>query len=319
MKNDQCGLIVHSRDIANSTWGVNENALRILNLALSKVDSRNSNPGTISINTSDYCLAYDVNKRHVSKVLRESIEHLVHASIKLDFEGVPDDLKYHEINWLSEGSFDNGVVSLVFSRSVEPYLFDVKERFVKLKFDEVKVLPSFSFRLLQNLVQHETSPTHRNGDAWSVGLTFDQIYKMSPFSSRYDQWRKLSEKVINPALERINSTQPFCITCEPVKIGRKIESVIFHCVAEKETIDKPVRPRLKKRPKVIDGSHEHGQWARENLGLLTGYFLSVREYFDGDTSSVKVDDLKRIAEYAKIIGEQPNYYAFHALSERARK
>jgi plasmid replication initiation protein len=320
MKNDQSGLIVHSRDIANSTWGMNEGALRILNLALSKVDSRRENPGIVSINTDDYLLAYDVNKRHVNKVLRDSIERLVHSSIKLDFEGVPDELKYKEINWLSEGAFDNGVVSLIFSKSVEPYLFDIKERFVKLKFDEIKKLPSsFAFRLLQNLVQHETSPNHKSGDMWRVELTLEQIYKMSPHTVEYASWFQVNSRLVDPALEKINSTQPFCITCEPVKIGRKINSVIFHCFAEREIIEKPVRPRLKKRPKVIEGSHEHGLWARENMNILVTYFEKVRAYFDGDTSSVKVEDLKKIVAYAKILGEQPNYYAFHALSDRARK
>ncbi|HGS4438115.1 TPA: replication initiation protein [Vibrio cholerae] len=318
-------LIVHSRDLANSTWGMDINALRVLNLALSKVDSRQPNPGRIYLETSDYVLAYGVNKRHAFGVMREAVERLVKASIKLDFPDVPEEIKYHEINWLDEGGFDNGKVMISFSKKVEEYLFEIKERFVKLRFDEIrKIDHSFAFRLYQYLMQHETNPANQKTDGYfEVCVDLMDVYKMCPERDSTEQWKRLSEKVICPAIRKINESQPVHFAYEAIKNGRTVTGVKFLCLVEKVVIEKPKRPRLKRRPKCLAGSSMEGAWARENLTILKKYFSEFARFYGVDFrssrySEIPLRDFQIAAEMCQILGEPiPKFIEFE-LMDRSR-
>lgn len=319
-KSEFSEIIVQSRDLVNSSHGMGINPLRILLLALAKVDSKEQNPGEITIMPSEYCLAYEVNKRHVNSVLREAIEQLLDSSIKFDFEGAPENEKFLGINWISSGGYDNGVVKLTFAPELEKHLFELKERFVQLPFDDArKIRNPFAFRLLQNLLQYETSPKHKKGDYFEVELSIEQIYKMCPDKTKYEDFFATNARIIKPAVEKLNETQPYHIDYDPVKNGRNVIGVKFTCLAEKAVIEKPVRPRLKKRPKVTKGSSLEGEWARHNFNLLVDYFMAVRNYGDDRLDSITMPDYRKLSELASVIGEPvPKWIDYH-LGPRLRK
>lgn len=114
----------------------------------------------------------------------------------------------------------------------------------------------------------------------------------------YDRWDHFSDRVLKPAIEKINANTDLSVIYEPIKTGRKVTSVKFTYVVEVGSIEKPLRPRLARRPKVLKGSHEEGVWMRKNLALLLDYEAKLKAY---DTEAkLTLPDLRKMMEYAVI-------------------
>ena len=291
--------IVHANQLVDASYHFSLIEMRVLALASTKIDSRKSKVGEIRIDVSEYDRAYGITNNRSYGDLRDAVKSIMRKPVKLS-----DGSKIRELSWLVMNEYEaddyGSHVLIEFSPKIEPYLFDLKERFTSISFEyAARLNTAFSFRLYQWLKKAQHLNSHKKNGAVEVIFSIDWMKEQAQIKGDHSRWGHFHDRVIKPAIEKININTDISVFYEPIKTGRKVTAVKFYYIMEKDSsCIKPVRPRLYRRPKVSKGSHEEGVWMRKNLALLLDYEIQIKRY--DDKGILSISDLRKLAEYASI-------------------
>lgn len=311
--------VVHSNELVEAAYSLNVDEMRLILLAATKIDSRKPKIGEIELFPSEFVRAFGTNSKNVYRSLKQAAKGVGRKPIIIPIAGTT---KVRELYWLSYNEYDNDdngtSIKLKFNSELSPYLFDLKNNFTVIKFEQAaKLNTPFSFRLYQWLIKAKNLDNSKEGHSVQVVLEIDWIKSQAGLEGKHERWSKFSEKVIQPAVELINAKTDISVIWKPIKQGRKVHAIQFNYVVEAGAFAKPVRPRLKRRPKVVKGSHEEGVWMRKNLKILLDYEKVLKEYDDAVKLDIK--DVERIAEYSSICDSVTHERAKKELLVRRKK
>lgn len=311
--------VVHSNELVEAAYSLNVDEMRLILLAATKIDSRKLDIGEIELFPSEFVSAFGTNSKNVYRSLKQAAKGIGRKPIIIPIVGTT---KVRELYWLSYNEYDNDdngtSIKLKFNSELSPYLFDLKNNFTVIKFEQAaKLNTPFSFRLYQWLIKAKNFDNSKEGDSVQVILEIEWIKSQSGLQGKHERWSKFSEKVIQPAVELINSKTDISVIWKPIKKGRKVYAIQFNYVVEAGAFAKPVRPRLKRRPKVVKGSHEEGNWMRKNLTLLLNYEKALKEY--DNKARLDIKDIERIIEYSSICDYVTHERAKRELLARRKK
>lgn len=304
--------IVHANELVEASYALSMNEMRVIALACTKFNSKKDAPdsvGEIRIDVNEFRSTYGIDNKNIYSELRDAVRSIMRKPVKM-YNAETDMVE--EYAWLTKNAYsrvDGSHILMRFSPGIEPYLFELKERFTRIDFKYAARLNTpFSFRLYQWLKKYEHLNKNKESDTVSVVLELEWMKKQAQLLGLYKRWGDFKDKVIQPAIDKINSETDLSVIFEPIRQGRSIYAVKFNYVVEAAAFTKPVRPRLKRRPKVVKGSHEEGVWMRKNLSLLLGYEKDLKQY-DGK-AKLDIKDVERIVEYSAICD--------HVTYERAK-
>lgn len=292
--------VVHSNKLVEASYNISIDEMRLISFVASKIDSRQKSIGEIKIYPSDFAEAFALDRHNMHRNLINSIKSLANKSVIMPL----DEKRNIVLPWLGMGIYDRqpddgSHVIVAFSQYIEPYLFELKERFTTINFEyAAKLNTPFSFRLYQWLCKAKNLNSAKAGESIQVELMVEWMKSQSGIDNKYDAWKDFNVRVIKPAIERINSNTDLSVIYEPIKTGRKVTAVRFTYVVEVGSEEKPLRPRLMRRPKVAKGSHEEGVWMRKNLALLLDYEAKLKAY--DPMAKLTLPDLRKMLEYSSI-------------------
>lgn len=298
--------VVHSNELIEASYSLKLDEMRLLNLALTKIDSRGPNPGTIDIYPKEFEAMFSI-KNNVWRTMRSATDSIMEkpvSIIKPDAKGV---LKKTNLAWLVESTYsvdesDGARISIEFSPKITPYLFELKEKFTSLNFEYASRLTTpFSYRLYSWLMEAKNLHHAKKGEDIHVELEIEWMKIRAGLTGSYEIWGKFKDKVIQPAVDLINSKTDIFIEWTPKLKGRSTHSIEFKYALQKDSESKPIRPRLFRRPKVTAGSHAEGEWMRKNLKLLVTYEIELQNY--DPVAKIDMADLKKMSLYSKKTGD----------------
>lgn len=327
--------VVHSNDLIAASYRLDIDEMRLLNLALTKVDSRKSNVGVIDIYPDEFAEMFGLSKKNIWRNMKNSVNGLMKKPIKLQFRDDNGKAKERVLSWLDEAVYyvnqeDSSKIELEFSRKIEPYLFELRGNFTKINFEYASRLSTpFSFRLYQWLIREYR--IINQGQYYELIMTIDDIKSSAQFDTSYDRWDNFRGRVIDPAIDAINQKTNLSVSYSVTKQGRKVHSLTFTYIDEAEkgtkalengdevelTPQKPVRPRLLRRPKVTKGSHAEGEWQRANLQLLVQYQKDLKNW--DNIARLTIPDLRKLIDYSRLFAENIHNKAVKELEKRTRK
>ena len=310
--------VVHSNDLVEASYNLSIDEVRLIAFSAMKVDSRKENVGEILIRPSEFSKAFGLDKKNTHRNLVNAIKSLASKSVTVSL----DHKRNMVLPWLSMGVYDKqsssgSHVVVEFSPKIEPYLFELKERFTSINFEYAARLNTpISFRLYQWLIKAKNLKSHNKGGTTSVILEVDWIKSQSGLNGKYAEWGNFSKRVIAPAIQLINGNTDISVIWEPIKTGRKVTAIEFNYIEDKMHNLKPLRPRLYRRPKVFKGSHEEGVWMRKNAELLLDYMGNSLEY--DPNFKLTISDLKKLIAYVSIYDSNLERQLKLELKERQR-
>ena len=297
--------IVQGNELIEGAYKVSLDEFRLLNLVLSKVDSKERQPNKpYVITVQDFQSVYGLSHNNGHTKLRDSAKGLLRKPIVVyRHDEKTGRLKGTERPWFSFIEYDvidgDAAVSLIFSEFVRPYIYELKKNFTSVIFRNVSALDTaFSIRLYYWLAKpKKLFKSTRNGTT-SVKLDIDWIKQRAGLEGKYDDYRIFRRKLIEPAINKINAETDITVTFEPLLKGKRVTGIEFIYVDEKVKT-KPSRNRLPRRPHVTKESHAEGLWARECLDIMSKYELELC-----DAGYVlEVGDLRKMQNWYKIIGD----------------
>ena len=296
--------IVFANKLLHAGYSLDINEQRLINLALSKVNSKKPNPGKIVIYPTEYAKCFGLSKHSVYEQLSSAAESLRDKSVTI----LDDSGTSLSIPWVSNARYEKvknqgSFITLEFSKDIEPYIFNIEGDFTELFFHNIVKLNSLaSFRLYALLNRVRNYHNYKRRGAVVVNFQLPEMKQKLFLSESYGAWRDFKARVLIPAIEKINAHTDICVTFRPKKMGNCITAIEFayftQCPSKSEHI---ARPNLFRRPKVKKGSAKEGVWARENLKLLRTYEL-LKQNQNPDFRLAKVD-IRRCITYAKILSD----------------
>ena len=296
--------IVFGNKLLHAGYSLDINEQRLINLALSKVNSKKSNPGKILIYPTEYAKCFGLSKYSVYEQLSSAAESLRDKSVSI----LDDSGQSLSIPWVSSASYEKvknqgSFITLEFSEEIEPYIFNIEKNFTRLFFhNTVKLNSLASFRLYALLNEVRNYKNYKRQGAVVVNFQLPEMKQKLFLSESYGAWRDFKNRILLPAIEKINAHTDVRVTFKPKKMGNCITAIEFsyftQCSSESEEF---ARPRLSRRPKVNKGSHAEGVWARGNLNRLGNYELSNQN--ENPAFRLAKADIRRCITYEKIIGD----------------
>jgi plasmid replication initiation protein len=302
--------IVFANKLLHAGYSLEINEQRLINLALSKINSKKSNPGKILIYPTEYAKCFGLSKHSVYEQLSSAAESLRDKSVTI----LDDSGEAFSIPWVSNATYEKlknqgSFITLEFSEAIEPYIFNIEGNFTRLFFhNTVKLNSLASFRLYALLNRVRNYHNYKRRGAVVVNFQLPEMKQKLFLSESYGAWRDFKSRVLLPAIEKINAHTDIRVTFKPQKIGNCITAIEFSYIPQSDG-QHIARPRLARRPKVKKGSHEEGVWARVNLNRLGGYELSSQN--ENPAFRLAKADIRRCITYAKIIGDDKakSYYS----------
>ncbi|MCP4053024.1 MULTISPECIES: replication initiation protein [Pseudoalteromonas] len=302
--------IVFANKLLHAGYSLEVNEQRLINLALSKINSKKSNPGKIVIYPTEYAKCFGLSKHSVYEQLSAAAESLRDKSVSI----LDDSGQSLSIPWVSSAKYEKlknqgSFINIEFSKEIEPYIFNIEGNFTELFFhNTVKLNTLASFRLYGLLNEVRNYKNYKRRGSVVMNLQLPEMKKKLFLSESYEAWRDFKNRVLLPAIEKINAHTDLCVTFQPKKMGNCITAIEFSYIPQSDG-QHIARPRLARRPKVKKGSHEEGVWARVNLNRLGGYELSNQN--ENPTFRLAKADIRRCVEYAKILGDDKakSYYS----------
>ena len=294
--------VVQGNDLIEGTYKVSIDEYRLLNLALSKVDSVNSQPATpYLLSVNDYQEAYGVShKTHEN--LRDAARQLMKKPIVIyQTDSRTKKTKTVEIAWFSMIKYDNSVVELYFSEFVRPYLYELKQNFTSVVFKNLSKLDTpFSVRLYLWLSKFRNLKKHRT-DSGTIyaDIELSWMREHGGLENKYTDYRILRRRLIEPAINKINKHTDISVSFDPIKQGKTVSGIRFFYLPDGPVKFKPSRKRLPRRPHVKLGSEAEGLWARKCISIMSEYDLDLI-----DTGyKLEVGDLRKLQAWYKITGD----------------
>ena len=302
--------IVFANKLLHAGYSLEVNEQRLINLALSKINSKKSNPGKILIYPTEYAKCFGLSKHSVYEQLSAAAESLRDKSVSI----LDDSGQSLSIPWVSSAKYEKlknqgSFINIEFSKEIEPYIFNIEGNFTELFFhNTVKLNTLASFRLYGLLNEVRNYKNYKRRGSVVMNLQLPEMKKKLFLSESYEAWRDFKNRVLLPAIEKINAHTDLCVTFQPKKMGNCITAIEFSYIPQSDG-QHIARPRLARRPKVKKGSHEEGVWARVNLNRLGGYELSNQN--ENPAFRLAKADIRRCVEYAKILGDDKakSYYS----------
>lgn len=187
---------------------------------ISKLDSmKDVEFQEIKVNIKNLCeiMGIKYNGRSL-KEFQEGIQKLSDKSMWVD-----TGTQIRLMRWLQRVDIDKGSssVTVQFDELMEPFLLQIKERFVQYQL--VNVLPmksQYSLRLYELIKSYEAQGT------WTVMLSdLRDLLLMS--EDQYSDWRNFSQRVINVAIAEICNFTDLMVAYVPNRKDRKIVSLTF--------------------------------------------------------------------------------------------
>lgn len=316
-KKDVVNAIAQGNRLIEGAFDITLIEMRLLYLALAKVDSRNPQPeGEYKFQAKEYQEMYSLDSRNSYEQLKSAVNSLGRKPI-ITYEWNEEDQILEKVQrfWFSSiryaAASSTSDITLRFSESVRDYLYELKNEFTLMNLaDMVKLDTPFAFRLYSWLFKYRNlnkSKKHHGVITTDV-LEIEWMKERTGLIGKYPVFQDFKRRVLDPAVATINANSPLSVTYETEKVGKKVAAIIFSYIDERDVASvaditiKPKRPRMPNRPHATQGSAREGQWARECINLMKEYVTSAKAY----DSAFKITpaDKRSIKNWYEIIGQK---------------
>ena len=236
--------IVEHNDLITSVAKMDKVPLKIFELAVSLIDTDNPpKNNTIYLSKTELFAFFKVNDSNKHSRFKEAIMTLHQQSVFeiREMNVHKNKFEYRVISPLEETTWNdyNDIISMTFTKSIMPYLIELKTKFTQYALSDLVDLNSkYSIILYKwlsmnyNQYEHysvkggrrtEQVESYRN-----PSISIKELRLMTDTVKDYKRFDHFETRVLKNAIEEINTHTHFNVTYEKVKKGRSIDSIVFH-------------------------------------------------------------------------------------------
>lgn len=193
--------------------------------------------------------AYGISEDRAYSELQDVAKNLYQRSLTIyNPDPKRPKLKKIETRWISSIGYmpEDGKITLCFAQKLLPYLSQFEGGFTTYKLEHIGNMNCIcAIRLYELLMQWKTTGKRE--------IEIDWLKKQFHLDESYDRMFDLKKRVIDPAINDINTHSNYQVSWTQRKTGRRVTHLTF-TFAEKQ----PIKPKAaaKIKEKMIDGIKE---------------------------------------------------------------
>ena len=213
-------LIVKSNDLILKThYNLTLVEMKLVSYLISKIVADDKEIKTVNISIKDFCHLTNIEpKGNNYEAIRNSIKSLKTKSwwIMLDDN---TELLY---SWLDYAIIkkNTGNIEICLSKSLTPFLVQLRSRYTKYTLAEILKLKSRAAVRLFEICQSQLYKGF-------FVIDIDQFKKLLDIKDKYNDYRDLRKRIIEPSIKEINDLTYISVSYEPIKEGKKITKLRF--------------------------------------------------------------------------------------------
>ena len=226
---DRNQYVVKSNDLIRQTrYNLTTQQQKIILFAISKIKPHDTVYTQYEINLDELCEACGLKIDEGGYYYRSLKEDLKKLSNR-QWCKMPDGSET-TISWIGDATIMplNSTVYITFNPHMEPYLFELKERYTQYKLENVLVFKGkYAIRLYEILRSYTTAQKIDSGIEKDIVLEVKQLRETLSVKS-YPKWADFDRYVIRNAVNEINEcAEDIHIEYEPIRNGRNVEKIYF--------------------------------------------------------------------------------------------
>ena len=236
--------IVEHNDLITSVAKMDKVPLKIFELAVSLIDTDNPpKNNTIYLSKTELFSFFKVDDSNKHSRFKEAIMTLHQQSVFeiREMNVHKNKFEYRVISPLEETTWNdyNDIISMTFTKSIMPYLIELKTKFTQYALSDLVDLNSkYSIILYKwlsmnyNQYEHysvkggrrtEQVESYRN-----PSISMQELREMTDTVTDYKRFDHFETRVLKNAIEEIDTHTSFNVTYDKIKKGRSIDSIVFH-------------------------------------------------------------------------------------------
>lgn len=226
---DRQQFVVKANDLIRRTrYDLTTQQQKIVLFAISKIRPEDTIHQEYEINLEELCNACGLeldSGGYYYKSLKEDFKKLTERHWCV----MPDG-KEKTISWIGDATIIplNSTIYFTFNTNMQPYLFDLSERYTQYRLENVLVFKGkYAIRFYEIMRSYTTQKALDNRTEKSVRLSLEYLRETLMVDS-YPRWADFDRFVIKKAVEEINEcAEDIHIDYMPIKKGRTVTDVEF--------------------------------------------------------------------------------------------
>ena len=214
--------VVESNALARAEYRMTLNEKRLLNLATAKLDSQLADADQlqdIPITAEEYMRVYEVVPNNAYTEMAQAAKKLMNRQLTIRHEGK----SYTIYNLLVESNYREreGIVVITLNPRLASQLIGLRNRFTQFMLESVR-----HFRLFSSTRLYEMMKSVESQGMFELSLE-DFKARVLADPKKYKRFADLKKRILEPALNEINTLSDIKVTYEPVKQSRRIVGLRF--------------------------------------------------------------------------------------------
>ena len=310
--------IVEHNDLITSVAKMDKVPLKIFELAVSLIDTDNPpKNNTIYLSKTELFSFFKVDDSNKHSRFKEAIMTLHQQSVFeiREMNVHKNKFEYRVISPLEETTWNdyNDIISMTFTKSIMPYLIELKTKFTQYALSDLVDLNSkYSIILYKwlsmnyNQYEHysvkggrrtEQVESYRN-----PSISMQELREMTDTVTDYKRFDHFETRVLKNAIEEIDTHTSFNVTYDKIKKGRSIDSIVFHIEKKRMADDNSYKLGDK------DYQDDKKQKSRNEADLLKQAMESKYTRLLSENFLIGMND---IMDTATMVGLQKNVYPLY--------
>jgi len=280
MNND---LIVKSNKLIDAKYNLSLQQIKFINLMISKLDKDATTFFKMEFKTAELLNTMNIDRRNISK-LKTNLSGLRQKTVIL----INDTDTYAECGFLSYFKIDGetGYTTIKFEEEMTSLLLNLKKNFTKLSLEKILNFNSvYSIRIYEILEKHASLlKKYKNTKLINFEIKLDELKeiligsyniksKKIEIPTSYSNYGMFKKRVLETAHAELKAKGDYYFEYEPVKTSRKITSIIFKIMTNKDKIKKDFKEKKKKN--LLNGKEK--QVALEQIRRIIERSKGIRD------------------------------------------
>ncbi|MDV4193218.1 RepB family plasmid replication initiator protein [Lactococcus lactis subsp. lactis] len=245
--------IVEHNDLITSVAKMDKTPLKIFELAVSCIDTENlPKDNTIYLSKAELFTFFKVDDSNKHSRFKEAIMTLHQQSVFeiREMNVHKNKFEYRVISPLEETTWNdyNDIISMTFTKSIMPYLIELKKNFTQYALSDIMELNSkhsiilYKWLSMQyNQYEHYSVKGGRRSEQVEAyrnpSITVKELRILTDTVHSYEYFRDFNNYVLKKSIKEINAHTSFNVSYEKVKKGRSIDSIVFHITKKRRADD----------------------------------------------------------------------------------
>ncbi|KSU23757.1 MULTISPECIES: RepB family plasmid replication initiator protein [Lactococcus] len=245
--------IVEHNDLITSVAKMDKVPLKIFELAVSLIDTDNPpKNNTIYLSKTELFAFFKVDDSNKHSRFKEAIMTLHQQSVFeiREMNVHKNKFEYRVISPLEETTWNdyNDIISMTFTKSIMPYLIELKTKFTQYALSDLVELNSkYSIILYKwlsmnyNQYEHYSNKGGRRAEQVEAyrnpSITVKELRTITDTVNEHKHFPHFENRVLKKGIEEINAHTSFNVSYEKVKKGRSIDSIVFHIEKKRRADD----------------------------------------------------------------------------------